>query len=243
VIANFPITKPKRWEYVTEDRMTPEFFMEFARQWEDIGEESQALVIIDEAHRILNSRSGIFGGEGKERLQLLRFLSEHRHFGYDVILVAQSDRMLDRQARPLIEVEVHHLKLNQRFWWLPIPVFMRREMWYGMSGFKPKLDVAVWPIGRGRYDHLQMRKAMREAGRGLGGPPTGSVSVGRNGNGATALDHSGETVQVAQVGIDGQAVAQVAVPVAQAGSDQGDFVVGKRVYARTVIEHRRFLRS
>ena len=36
----------------------------------------------------------------------------HRHYGYDIILVAQFDRMIDRQIRSLIEYEYIHRKVS-----------------------------------------------------------------------------------------------------------------------------------
>lgn len=38
--------------------------------------------------------------------------TQHRHFGYTVVLVAQFDRMIDRQIRSLIEYEYVHRKLS-----------------------------------------------------------------------------------------------------------------------------------
>jgi hypothetical protein len=173
VIANFPITKGRvdrktkvpRWLYVPEDEMTPEFFAEYSRRWEHREAEGQCLVIIDEAHRILNSRSFFGRDQGDTRMKLLRFLSEHRHYGYDVILVAQSDIMIDKQARPLIELEVKHMRLDKQYWFLPIPVFLRVTFWYGMKGFRGHLEMALWSWARGRYDHMFMRRAERERAR------------------------------------------------------------------------------
>jgi zona occludens toxin (predicted ATPase) len=184
VIANFPITNPRhnkdgtsKWIYKSDDELTPEYLMERAKEWDHIQKESQALVIVDEAHRILNSRT--WDEDTKGRLRLLRFLSEHRHFGYDIILIAQADRMLDRQSRPLVETETKHFKLNQRWWWLPIPIFLRVEKWYGMQGMKGKVSFSLFPIGKGRYDHMGMRRLIR--GTGTEGPPSRRASVGRRG--------------------------------------------------------------
>ena len=202
VIANFPITKPKRWDYVREDEMTPAYFMERARAWSDSGKESQALVIIDEAHRILNSRSGWNGDRDEQgkRLELLRFLSEHRHFGYDVLLIAQSDLMLDKQARALIEIEVKHLKANQRWWWLPFPVFIRVEKWYSMSHMKGRLEFVFFPMGRGRYDHQAMRKRAMERGReGLGPPSPAPHALGGFRRGRSEQSHQNGRRFVKQV--------------------------------------------
>lgn len=197
VIANFPVTKARvdrktgeaKWLYVPDEQMTPGFFMDHAKRWDDVGAESQGLVIIDEAHRILNSRTSVEPGAGKYlRLEMLRFLSEHRHFGYDVILIAQSDRMLDRQARPLIELEVKHFKLNQRWWWLPLPIFLRVTKWYGMPGMKGQVQFCLFPMGKGRYDHMGMRRALRVSAGGMGSPPPESHMESRRDRYRQALD-------------------------------------------------------
>jgi len=178
VVANFEITRPTRWLYVPEDEMSPARLMEHALRFHREGREGEGLVIIDEAHRILNSRTGWSGSRDEQaaRLSLLRFLAEHRHFGYDVLLIAQADFMMDKQVRALVEIEVRHVKLNQRVWWLPVPVFLRVECWYAVPKLKGKLTFAVWPIGRGRYDHMAMRRrwaAEFRVGEGLGPPRPG----------------------------------------------------------------------
>ena len=43
----------------------------------------------------------------------MSFFSQHRHYGYDIILAAQFDRMLDRQVRCLIEYEEIHRKVSR----------------------------------------------------------------------------------------------------------------------------------
>ena len=38
--------------------------------------------------------------------------SKHRHYFYDIILITQNDRMIDRQIRSLVETEYKHRKLT-----------------------------------------------------------------------------------------------------------------------------------
>jgi hypothetical protein len=265
VIANFPITRARKgrdgvekWLYVPDEEMTPEFFMERAKAWDDVGKESQALVIVDEAHRILNSRT--WDENAKLRLRLLRFLSEHRHFGYDVILVAQADRMLDRQARPLIELETKHFKLNQRWWWLPIPMFLRVEKWYGMPGMKGKLEFVLFPLGKGRYDHMGMRRALRLSAGGLSGShpqnersePLTRREQYRNArrtseDASQVLDGGAFVPQDLGVAVDVEAAAlasadgEVAATPFEGAHDDADLVVGQRDSLQ-VLSHRGLLR-
>lgn len=42
----------------------------------------------------------------------MEFLSQHRKYGYKVILVAQSAKMIDNQFRMLVEYEIKHRKVS-----------------------------------------------------------------------------------------------------------------------------------
>lgn len=60
---------------------------------------------------IFNSRE--WQKQFDHRMQWLEFLSQHRKYGYKVILAAQADKMIDNQFRMLIEYEVKHRKLGK----------------------------------------------------------------------------------------------------------------------------------
>ena len=47
-----------------------------------------------------------------DRMAWLEFFSQHRKYGYAVILVAQADMMVDKQFRQLIEYEYLHRKVS-----------------------------------------------------------------------------------------------------------------------------------
>lgn len=144
VIANFPINtklvskngkkKIADFVYKTNDEITVEFLEDWAFEHHKAGKESQSLLVIDEAGLMFNSRD--YGSS--DRKTWLKFLSLHRHYGFDIILVSQHDRMIDRQARALVEYEVKHRKANNfgfigfLLTLLRIPFFVAVEMWYGM---------------------------------------------------------------------------------------------------------------
>lgn len=48
----------------------------------------------------------------KSRKDWLQFFSQHRKLGYCIILVAQFDKMIDRQFRSLLEYEMLHRKVG-----------------------------------------------------------------------------------------------------------------------------------
>lgn len=147
VIANFPILPPdkylfkksrKRWEervsrWDFRNDITVEYLMatSISKGW--FGKESQCLVVIDEAGILFNSRD--WQTEKGSRDKWIKFLSQSRKFGYDFIFVCQSDRMIDRQIRGLVEYEVKHYKLNNSFMlkWLSVfkvTCFMYVYKWY-----------------------------------------------------------------------------------------------------------------
>lgn len=127
----------------------------------------------------------------------MTFFSQHRKLGFNVILITQSDRMLDRQIRSLIETEVRHRKLNNYgFGGLFLSLFsfgcswfIAIDYWYG--GNKLKLGQTVFPFRKRYsevYDSYKLFSDMVTAGgdvcAGGGGPRSG----GAPGNGVTAED-------------------------------------------------------
>lgn len=84
--------------------LTPDFLLKFARKFHKAKKEHQTLVVIDECGIIFNSRSF----DKNERMKWIKFLSMHRHYGFDFILISQSDRMIDRQIRCLLEYDCKH---------------------------------------------------------------------------------------------------------------------------------------
>lgn len=122
VITNFPVNldrvpgpvghKGARFPlWVKEnDKLTPEWLIDFSRKWfwDETPKEDSILLVIDEAQMIFNSRDWSVQG----RKDWLSFFTQHRKFGYQVILIAQFDEMLDKQIRPVIEYEYIHRKLT-----------------------------------------------------------------------------------------------------------------------------------
>lgn len=144
VIANFPLTfgkskreqrMSKRWIY--NDVITVEWLIAKSIENEWYGKESQCMVIIDEAGIIFNSRD--WQTRSKERMSWIKFLSQSRKFGYDFIFVAQSDRMIDKQIRGLVEYEVKHLKANNSFFLSFLSMFKLTLFLYVYRWYQTKL--------------------------------------------------------------------------------------------------------
>lgn len=146
VIANFDIN-PKtrgyreRFTYRPNDQLKPEWLIAYAEAyWEGKKvREDSILLVIDEAQLVFNSRAWNQG----ERMAWIEFFSQHRHFGFKVILIAQFDRMIDRQIRCLIEIETNHRKLgNFGLKGLLLSLPFRGKLFIGVSyyyGLKEKV--------------------------------------------------------------------------------------------------------
>jgi len=106
----------------------------FAIQNHRKGKEGQTLIVIDECQIIFDSR----GFQKKDRAEWILFFSRHRHLGYDIILISQQDRMIDRQIRGMFEYEYRHRKVNNYGWmWLiPFTYFVVVQYWYGTRSLR-----------------------------------------------------------------------------------------------------------
>lgn len=157
VIANFDVNHSLRnydrlFTYLPNDRLEPSFLEDFARKW-FVGRkvrEDSILLVIDEAQLVFNSRAWQHG----QRMEWIQFFSQHRHFGYKVVLIAQFDRMIDRQIRSLIEIETNHRKLgNFGMKGLILSLPFRGRLFLGVSyyyGLKEKVGTC-WLLPRRAY--------------------------------------------------------------------------------------------
>ncbi len=159
VYANFPITPGRnhhRWTYVDDEDLTVEYLILESLKRGFFGKESYSLLIIDEAGMMFNSRD--WQVQGQDRKKWCKFFSQSRKFGYDVILVAQDERMIDRQIRKLAEWEVKHVMANRFTWfkWLPFRAFIYVNFWSG-GKFKGQLEFDILlPWVARRYDTMKL---------------------------------------------------------------------------------------
>lgn len=116
-MGNFPVelSKYKRadFTYCPNNRMTPDYLVKLSQ--DKVGskpKEGSILLVIDECQLLFNAREW----QQKGREKWLSFFTMHRKFGYDIILIAQFDRMIDRQIRSLIEHEFIHRKMSNFGW-------------------------------------------------------------------------------------------------------------------------------
>lgn len=143
VIANFTFRwqdcgKNPHYLYINNMDLTPERLINFSRNWFACHKfhEGAITLVIDESQILFNSRDWNAAGRG----DWLSFFTQHRKYGYDVILVAQFDKMLDRQIRALIEYECIHRKVSNFGIWGKIfsffaggKLFVCVKVWYPMK--------------------------------------------------------------------------------------------------------------
>ncbi len=144
VIANFPINfdyfkkrngkMPRlgKFLYVQNQDMTVPFLKNYSKENFKHFKESQCLVVIDECAVIFNPRIN-----RQDRLEWVTFLTQHRKYGYDILLISQSDCLIDRQIRPMIETEYKHRAMSNYGvgGWLFSEIFGKffwvNQYWYG----------------------------------------------------------------------------------------------------------------
>lgn len=135
VISNYDISidhkKIKGKLYVkTDEEITVNYLINFAKKNHIKGKENQTLIVLDEAQLKFNSRAW----QDKSRVAWNKFFTVHRHLGYEIILATQKDTFLDSQLRGLIEYEVIHKNIKKSKLGLIFPFmpnwFVSITYWY-----------------------------------------------------------------------------------------------------------------
>lgn len=147
IIANFEIDTSRfkhkeRFMHIDYEFLmnTPSPLVSIAKHWfETTGikiQEGKIYLLIDEAQLVFGSRE--WNKEG--RREWLAFFTQHRKFGFNVVLSCQNDLMIDKQIRALIEYEYTHRKTtNFGFIGRLIKaltfgdLFVVIERWYGLN--------------------------------------------------------------------------------------------------------------
>ena len=143
VVANYPINtnlfkKKVPFIYLSNDKLTPFELVEISKEYfkNHKFKEGAIKLYIDECQILFNAREWNVKG----RDDWLVFFTQHRKYGYDIYLIAQFDRMIDRQIRSLIEYEVIHRKVKNFGFWGGLlnllalgNLFVAVTMWYPLK--------------------------------------------------------------------------------------------------------------
>lgn len=130
-----------RFYYLDNYYFEPSFFYKYAKKFHKPGKESQSLIVIDEAQMLFSPNTvKLKCQENKTyRQDWLRFFTQHRHIGFDIIIVSQFDKLIDAQIRCLFEFNVVHRKANNfgmigaLLTIFHIPLFAKVTYWYGVN--------------------------------------------------------------------------------------------------------------
>ncbi len=175
VIANFTcnekIVGKREGDFIYKDNsdLTPAYLVGYAIKHHKKGREGQTLLVIDECSVMFNSRE--YGK--KDRMEWIKFFQMHRHFGYNVILCAQTDRLIDRQIRAFVEYDIKHRKMNNfgfvgmLFSLFRLPMFAAVTYWYGVKE-RIGVDFFMYRKLYGRfYDSYAMFEEAESLGEGV----------------------------------------------------------------------------
>lgn len=128
-----------RFYYLDNVNFNPDFLYKYALKFHDLGVESQTLIVIDEAQVLFSPTAcKLFTQENpRYRQDWLEFFTQHRHLGYDILLISQFDKLIDAQIRCLFEYNYVHRKANnfKTFGKLltifHVKMFVQVQYWYG----------------------------------------------------------------------------------------------------------------
>ena len=159
MVLNQELLKKYSGKYLYTDiyQLNPKDLVAYAKKYHKKGVEGQALIIIDECQRIFNSRD--WGAP--DRRAWNDFFQVHRHFGYDVILITQYDRLIDRQLRALIEYNYLHRKVSNfgiKGFLISLlfggKVFITIQLWYPMGNTKNANCGSQFFVYRKKFSNL-----------------------------------------------------------------------------------------
>ncbi len=164
VIANFPLKfnksqikrgYDKRFIYLDDSEIKVRNFIKIAVEKNFLGKENSCLIVLDEAGIYFNSRDW---QRQKDRFLWIKFFTQSRKLGYDIILIAQSKTMIDKQVRECAEYEVKHVKLRNYIWFqlLPVQVFAAVSYWSG-GRFNGTMELVLYkPWVAKKYDTMRI---------------------------------------------------------------------------------------
>lgn len=120
VVSNIDIATEKirfkrgQFLYLENAEITPQKLVEISQNYfkGKRAKEGKIKLYIDEAQLLFNAREWAKAG----RTDWTAFFTQHRKLGYDIFLITQFDRMIDRQIRSLVEYEFIHRRVSNFGW-------------------------------------------------------------------------------------------------------------------------------
>lgn len=128
--------------------------------------EHQTLLVIDECQELFNTRTW----NRKDRLEWASFFRQHRKYGYDVYLISQDDKVVDKQIRAVLEYQQEHRCINnyKAFGWIlgklvGGKLFVCITRWYSASKKDSHIRSAFFVGKKKFYDFYDSYKIFHNA--------------------------------------------------------------------------------
>ena len=96
----------KNFHYIDINQITPEFLYEFAARYHVFGKEHQTIIYLDECVSIFSPT--VIGNDVEKWNRWDRFFQFHRHFGFDIVLIPQSSKLIARKVLEYCEFDCRH---------------------------------------------------------------------------------------------------------------------------------------
>lgn len=142
VIANFPCNLELLYRnsknhglfyFFDNDFMTVKNLIAYAKKFHKRGVEGQTLLCIDECQFFFDPRDN----KRRDRRAWLKFFTQHRKLGFNVILTTPALSLIDRQILGCVEYTVRHRKANNGGiigHLIPVSLFCAITRWNGVNG-------------------------------------------------------------------------------------------------------------
>lgn len=128
--------------------------------------ENQTLLVLDECQELFNSRSW----NRKDRLEWRSFFRQHRKYGFDVYLISQDDKVIDKQIRSILQYEYEHRCVNNYKFFGKIlgllsggKLFVCIKRMYGVKSADAKIKSSYFSGQQRFYDFYDSYKTFARA--------------------------------------------------------------------------------
>lgn len=103
--------------YIPIEEVTPDYLYSFAARYHKFGKEHQTIVFLDECVAIFSPTALAEDRDGIKKWNSWdTFFRKHRHIGFDLVLIPQSKKLIQRKVIEYCEFEVkHYNRKNQGF--------------------------------------------------------------------------------------------------------------------------------
>lgn len=129
--------------------------------------EDQTLLVLDECQELFNTRSW----NRNDRLEWCSFFRQHGKYGYNVYLISQDDKVIDKQIRSILQFEFEHRCVNNYKLLGRIlgvlsggKLFVCIQRMYGIKGKDAKIRAKYFQGERKYYEFYDSYKTFGQQG-------------------------------------------------------------------------------